>query len=183
MEFEWEIDIHNRICFKVRDSSGGVPCGRYTMGHIFNHNTKEVKEKYFKNHWPIEAAYSVYFSSGDTIDFTTKLEKLGISHKSCGGCINVCLNKEPSSPYMMAPEISIHELKDIIEEFCCESLYFDYDAELKAFKKRLDKRKAIMDEAKEYLEEKERVREGYAQDIIEAEAQECIEIAELYEQE
>lgn len=179
MEFKWR-KSYDGLSFEVLDSGGDYLCG----GYVIDHSTKEAKERDSQRHTTqIDAAYFVYFSGGNTSDFTTKLEKLGISHKSCGGCINVCLNKEHSSPYMMAPEISIHELKDIIEEFCCESQCFDYDAELKAFKEKLDKRKAIMDEAKEYLVEKERVREGYAQDIIEAEAQECLEIAELYEQE
>lgn len=179
MEFKWEKSC-NGLSFEVLDSNGDYPLGGYSSGCIFDHSTKEAKERDSKKHTQfVDAAYLVYFSGGNTADFTAKLKKLGISYGYRGGCITVCQNKEPwLNVYEGTPEISIHELKDIIEEFCCESLYFDYDAELESFKKKLDKRKAIMDEAKEYLEEKECVREGYAQDITEAEAQECIEIAE-----
>ena len=68
-----------------------------------------------------------------------------------------------------------------MEEAFCKSQYFDYDAELKEFVSQLDKRKAKMDDAKKYLEEKEEqklVQEGYAQDVFEQEMQENIDIAD-----
>lgn len=163
MRFEWDMyhmyddGSQSTWCrFKVFNDAGK----EITHGHIDDHTLPKAKEDDRKCNRDVYYAYSI----SESYDWIRKtvlqevFEEHGFAEEDHGVsgfddygiCANEDYRKSPFE-YVGTPKCTIHDVVDMVEEAFCRSLYFDYDAELAEAKRRLDERKARMDEAKVYL--------------------------------
>ena len=166
MRFEWEDfkkyddGSQSTWCnFKVFDDEGKL----ITHGHVEDHTLESAKESDRRCKRDVYYAYSIsdpyHYILIDVLQ--TVFAEHGFSkedhgtsgYNAYGICANEATENNPSE-YVGTPKCSIYEVKDMVEEAFCKSLYFDYDKKFEEMKKELDERKALMDSAKEYLKKK-----------------------------
>ncbi len=155
MRFEWEAYRGRRRSFKMYQGDREISHGWVEDYTIPNQNFGIANY-----------AYVIGCNDLDAKKLFEIFREHGLADGDFGyagyNAYGICPNEDPDScQYKGTPKCPIFSVIDMVEEALCKQCYFDYDKELTDFKACLDERRALMDECKEYLKEKELAEEAY----------------------